>query len=113
VAPVAAFTMACILFVYARMSISAAKANAQRHRDVDSAGEGISLYNEHRRRHGGQERVDRGGSTVVQLVREGKKQVFGGKEDGDGPAVASGKSRREEEDRKKALREAMIARKEG
>ncbi|EME44382.1 hypothetical protein DOTSEDRAFT_98148, partial [Dothistroma septosporum NZE10] len=57
-APAAAFTMACILFVYARTSIRAAKANAQRHRDADTGGEGLSLLNEHRRRHGQAPRLE-------------------------------------------------------
>ncbi|EHK97984.1 hypothetical protein M7I_6216 [Glarea lozoyensis 74030] len=34
-APIAAFTMAILLFVYARTSIQAAKRNAQRHREAD------------------------------------------------------------------------------
>lgn len=49
-APVAAFTMATLLFVYARSSINAAKRNAQRHREAD--GGQINWNNENRRRHG-------------------------------------------------------------
>ncbi|PIA93849.1 hypothetical protein CB0940_04810 [Cercospora beticola] len=75
VAPAAAFTMACLLFVYARTSIRAAKANAQRHRDADTGGEGLSLLAEHRRRHGKAERVEgTGGGVVAELGRE----VLGG-----------------------------------
>ena len=50
VAPIAAITMATILFVYARSSIYAAKQNAVRHRVAD--GGHISWYNESQRRHG-------------------------------------------------------------
>ena len=82
IAPAAAFTMACLLFVYTRTSIRAAKANAQRHRDADSGGEGLNLLNESRRRHGMAERIEQGGS-VSQLARQG----FAGKsrrvEDGE------------------------------
>ncbi|KAH8786088.1 hypothetical protein BGZ57DRAFT_756946, partial [Hyaloscypha finlandica] len=34
-APLAAFTMATLLFVYSRTSIQAAKRNAQKHREAD------------------------------------------------------------------------------
>ncbi|KAF2766411.1 hypothetical protein EJ03DRAFT_246397, partial [Teratosphaeria nubilosa] len=66
VAPAAAFTMACLLFVYARTSIRAAKGNARRHRDADSGGEGLSLLQEHRRRHGQAERLDKGSNTIAE-----------------------------------------------
>lgn len=69
IAPAAAFTMACLLFVYARTSIRAAKTNAQRHRDTDSGGEGLSLLAESRRRHGLADKIESGG-TVSQLTRE-------------------------------------------
>jgi hypothetical protein len=49
-APLAAFSMACILFVYARTSIHAAKLNAQQHREAD--GGQINWHNESLRRHG-------------------------------------------------------------
>ncbi|KAI9729926.1 MAG: hypothetical protein M1818_008366 [Claussenomyces sp. TS43310] len=49
-APLAAFCMAAILFVYARTSIQAAKRNAQKHREAD--GGQISWRNESLRRHG-------------------------------------------------------------
>jgi phosphate/sulfate permease len=111
VAPVAAFTMACILFVYARVSIRAAKENAQRHRDVDSGGEGLSLLNEHRRRHGGQRAVEKEGGTVRQLASEVKGQVFGKKEeDAEAEELARGKGRVEEEERRRALRNARAMR---
>ena len=50
VAPIVAFTMASILFVYARSSIYAAKRNAKKHREAD--GGQISWRNESQRRHG-------------------------------------------------------------
>lgn len=46
--------MACLLFVYARTSIRAAKRNAQQHREAD--GGQISWRNESLRRHGRLER---------------------------------------------------------
>jgi hypothetical protein len=55
-APLAAFTMACILFVYARTSIHAARLNAQRHREAD--GGQINWRNESMRRHGQLEKLD-------------------------------------------------------
>lgn len=50
VGPIAAFTMAGLLFVYSRTSIKAAKRNAERHRSAD--GGQISWRNENLRRHG-------------------------------------------------------------
>ncbi|EUC28368.1 hypothetical protein COCVIDRAFT_31836 [Bipolaris victoriae FI3] len=55
-APLAAFTMAGLLFVYARTSIRAAKLNAQKHREAD--GGQISWHKESLRRHGQIERLD-------------------------------------------------------
>ena len=49
-APLAAFTMAALLFVYSRTSIKAAKRNAQKHREAD--GGQINWHNESLRRHG-------------------------------------------------------------
>ncbi|KAK4549784.1 hypothetical protein LTR36_005085 [Oleoguttula mirabilis] len=105
VAPVAAFTMACILFVYTRTSIRAAKENAQRHRNADSGGQGLSLLNEHRRRHGQAERLDRGNSTIAELAGEARAQLMGATktaESVDANKVGSGRS--EEEDRLRALK---------
>lgn len=48
--------MACILFVYARTSIHAARLNAQRHREAD--GGQINWRNESMRRHGQLEKLD-------------------------------------------------------
>ncbi|KAI7189719.1 hypothetical protein KC343_g15167 [Hortaea werneckii] len=107
VAPVAAFTMACILFVYARTSIRAAKENAQRHRDADSGGQGLDLYNEQRRRHGRAERLEKGGNTITELAGEARRQLLGSKtkEAGNHEQVTSGKS--DEEERLRALKEKM------
>ena len=55
-APLAALTMATLLFVYARTSIRAAKLNAQKHREAD--GGQISWHRESKRRHGQLERLD-------------------------------------------------------
>lgn len=106
VAPAAAFTMAILLFVYARTSIRAAKANAQRHRDADTGGGGLSLLAEHRRRHGKAEKVEgTGGGIVAELGREVFKGS-GSQEDSvgekrSGEKVKSGKE--EEEDKLKAV----------
>ncbi|CZT20611.1 uncharacterized protein RCC_06469 [Ramularia collo-cygni] len=111
IAPAAAATMALLLFVYTRTSIRAAKANAQRHRDVDSGGEGLSLVNEHRRRHGLAKKIDGdGGGTVVELGRE----ILGGARKGGGGSGAADDqtNRTEEEERAKVLKMRM-ARKGG
>jgi len=65
VAPLAAFTMASLLFVYTRSSIYAAKRNAKRHREAD--GGQISWYNESQRRHGVLEKPEEQ-DTLRQLV---------------------------------------------
>lgn len=68
--------MACILFVYGRSSIQAAKRNAQRHREAD--GGQINWENENMRRHGSLPppgNADKG--TVRELMGEIKKQVKG------------------------------------
>ncbi|RKF61283.1 hypothetical protein OnM2_043017 [Erysiphe neolycopersici] len=49
-APLAAFCMAAILFVYSRTSILAAKRNAQKHREAD--GGQLNWHKESLRRHG-------------------------------------------------------------
>lgn len=77
VAPLAAVTMAGLLFVYARTSIRAAKLNAQKHREAD--GGQISWHKESLRRHGQLERVDNDSSTIKEafmadLSRRGKTQ---------------------------------------
>lgn len=102
VAPAAALTMAVLLFVYARTSIRAAKANAQRHRQADSGGEGVSLSNESRRRHGAGQRLEDGG-TMRQLAGELQKDLFGRKNEKNaqpGPDPKAGESIEEEKLRK-------------
>ncbi|KAK7522062.1 hypothetical protein IWX49DRAFT_374638 [Phyllosticta citricarpa] len=63
-APLAAFTMAGLLFIYARTSIRAAKLNAQKHREAD--GGQINWRNENARRHGQAEQL----STNSSLLKE-------------------------------------------
>jgi hypothetical protein len=99
VAPAAAFTMACILFVYSTTSIRAAKDNARRYRERDTGGEGLSLLEESRRRHG------------LVRKREGEKGVVGelagqlwGKSEDDAEVAMGGKGRSEEEERLRALK---------
>ena len=105
--------MACILFVYARTSIRAAKANAQRHRDADTGGEGLSLVNENRRRRGVDKKLDQGGSTFMQLASEARVQLLGEKKSGSVPDVEAAKRQSQEDERLKALRAARQGRREG
>ncbi|KFX96673.1 hypothetical protein V490_03204 [Pseudogymnoascus sp. VKM F-3557] len=81
--PLAAFCMASLLFVYARTSITAAKRNAQMHREAD--GGQISWRNESLRRHGAMTTPE-SQNTVKQLLGEkaAKQEVEGGKA---GPGV--------------------------
>jgi hypothetical protein len=65
-APLAALTMAGLLFVYARTSIRAAKLNAQKHREAD--GGQISWHKESMRRHGQMERLDDDRGTFKQAL---------------------------------------------
>ncbi|KAF2718243.1 hypothetical protein K431DRAFT_287864 [Polychaeton citri CBS 116435] len=106
VAPAAALTMACLLFLYTGTSIRAAKDNARKHQEADSGGEGLSLVEENRRRHGLSERLesDRGG-TFKQLGRTLKKQVVGDEKPSE---VSTDAPRASEEDKTmKTLRDAM------
>lgn len=66
-APLAALTMAGLLFVYARTSIRAAKLNAQKHREAD--GGQISWHKESMRRHGQLEKVDNDRSTLKEAFQ--------------------------------------------
>ncbi|KAF2625385.1 hypothetical protein BU25DRAFT_120587 [Macroventuria anomochaeta] len=65
-APLAALTMAGLLFIYARTSIRAAKLNAQKHREAD--GGQISWHKESLRRHGQLERLDNDSSTLREAL---------------------------------------------
>jgi hypothetical protein len=67
-APLAAFTMACLLFVYTRSSITAAKRNARLTREAD--GGQISWKNESRRRHGLETKA-----TAGAVVGKGKAEA--------------------------------------
>lgn len=83
-APLAAFTMAGILFVYARTSIRAAKLNAQKHREAD--GGQISWHKESLRRHGQLERLDNDRNTLKEALvgsfsRDKKKKTDMGTEE--------------------------------
>jgi len=105
VAPAAAFTMAILLYVYTRTSIRAAKENAKRHREADSGGEGLSLLNENRRRHGLADRLDKGNNTITQLASEARAQLLGEKDKGDvGAGVDVKRGRSEEEERLRAMK---------
>jgi len=103
-APAAAFTMACILFVYSTTSIRAAKENARKYRERDTGGEGLSLLEESRRRHGISRRRDGESGVVGELGRE----LFGRKGGDAGEADEGGKGRRrgysEEEERLRLLK---------
>lgn len=81
-APLAAFTMASLLFVYTRTSIQAAKRNAQQHREAD--GGQINWRNESKRRHGVMEKPGKEG-TVKELVGQLGEEVMGRKK-GEGKA---------------------------
>jgi len=70
--PFAAFTMACILFVYSRTSIRLAKENARAHREAD--GGQISWRNQSLRQHGLKEQ------PVGALKIQGAKVVYAKKD---------------------------------
>jgi hypothetical protein len=57
--------MACLLFVYTRTSIQAARLNAQKHREAD--GGQINWGNESRRRHGQAEKIK--GTSQAGLIK--------------------------------------------
>lgn len=90
--------MACLLFVYSRTSIRAAKLNAQKHREAD--GGQISWHNESRRRHGQLERI--GEKGILKEVLLGDKKPVTSAESGKEGKV--GMQRSSEEDK---LRKAM------
>jgi len=105
IAPAAAFTMACLLFVYTRTSIRAAKANAQRHRNADSGGEGLDLLAESRRRHGRAEKLDQSGGTLSEIVQGAREQFLGSDKSTVQPKKLGGRSPISENEEK--LRAAM------
>ena len=75
VAPLAAFVMAGLLYVYSRTSIQAAKRNAQRHREAD--GGQIDWRRENLRRHGVLKAPSSEKGPVSELVGEAKQQMKG------------------------------------
>ena len=75
VAPIAAFTMAGLLYVYTRSSIRAAKRNAERTRLAD--GGQVSWRNESLRQHGALERPE-AQDTFKELVTGAKSNVTKG-----------------------------------
>ncbi|KAI9752607.1 MAG: hypothetical protein M4579_005555 [Chaenotheca gracillima] len=79
-APLTAFIMAGLLYVYSRTSIRAAKTNAQRHREAD--GGQISWHNETLRRHGVMERPPEDG-----LLTRPRKGATGDAEKKEGSDV--------------------------
>jgi hypothetical protein len=97
-APLAALTMAGLLFVYARTSIRAAKLNAQKHREAD--GGQISWHNESRRRHGQMEKVDNDRSTF-------REALFSDVEVKQKPRKAEADSRALRSDEEEQLRKVM------
>lgn len=100
--------------MYGVTSIRAAKANAQRHRDVDTGGEGLSLLNESRRRHGMDKRVTGSGNTITELATEARAQLLGSKKrDDEAPKEQTGSGRSENEERLKELRGTRPSGREG
>lgn len=89
--------MAILLFVYTRTSIRAAKANAQRHRNADSGGEGLSLVEESKRRHGSARKVEERG-MLRELADTAREDLFGQSKSAvkDGNGVTSGRSEQEQ-----------------
>ncbi|QSZ31693.1 hypothetical protein DSL72_001260 [Monilinia vaccinii-corymbosi] len=81
-APLAAATMAVLLFTYTRTSIRVAKQNAQKHREAD--GGQISWANESLRRHGKLDAPEEQ-QTVKQLLGTAKDNVEELKSRGDAP----------------------------
>lgn len=98
-APLAAFTMAGLLFVYTRTSIRAAKLNAQKHREAD--GGQISWHNESLRRHGQMEKVDNDRSTFTEaLLADVRRERRGKNSESRGEEGKAERSDQEEELRK-------------
>jgi hypothetical protein len=94
-APLAALTMAGLLFIYARTSIRAAKMNAKKHREAD--GGQISWHKESLRRHGQLEQVGNDRATFKEafMADVGSKN----KDKRDVEPVLGKHERSEEEDK--------------
>lgn len=97
-APLAALTMAGLLFVYARTSIRAAKLNARKHREAD--GGQISWHKESMRRHGQLEKVEDDRGTL-------KEALMGDMKKKKQTAEASEKPPLERSDSEQELRRIM------
>ena len=97
--------MGCILFVYSRTSIQAAKRNAQKHREAD--GGQISWRNESLRRHGVLEPPEEQGAVRQLLLGGRPKGSIAGAGADTGMEVNRGRDVRmgttEEEERIRAL----------
>jgi hypothetical protein len=96
-APLAALTMAGLLFVYARTSIRAAKLNAQKHREAD--GGQISWHKESMRRHGTLERLDDDRSTFKEALMGDVKKTRKERHEGDTRSAERGDVERSENDK--------------
>ena len=81
-APLAAATMALLLFTYTRTSIRAAKQNAQKHREAD--GGQINWHNESLRRHGKLDAPEEQ-NALKQLLGTAKDNLEGLRAKGDAP----------------------------
>ena len=90
-APLAAFTMATLLFVYSRTSIQAAKRNAQKHREAD--GGQINWHNESLRRHG---------QMAPPIEQEPLKQLIGLAKEKVGAGEGKGETEEERKIRERA-----------
>lgn len=97
-APLAAVTMAGLLFVYARTSIRAAKLNAQKHREAD--GGQISWHKESMRRHGQLEKVDNDRSTIKEAFMADMSRKKKEKVNSDGTKTQTERSAEEDRLRK-------------
>jgi len=65
----------------------------------------LSLLNEHRRRHGQAERLERGGNTITELASEAREQLMGARKKVEGGEAGKvGGGRGEEEDRLRAMK---------
>lgn len=102
VAPLAAITMAGLLFVYARTSIRAAKLNAQKHREAD--GGQISWHKESLRRHGQLEKVDNDRSTIKEaFMADVSRKKQGGSSVSTGEVKARAERSADEEQLRKMM----------
>lgn len=97
-APLAALTMAGLLFVYARTSIRAAKLNAQKHREAD--GGQISWHKESMRRHGQLDRVDNDRRTLKEALQADFSRAKKDKTTQEEPRARTERSAEEERLRK-------------